>query len=30
MLTFRILLTKFYDCADEDLEDTLQNAIITR
>ena len=29
MLTFRILLTKFYGCADEDLDDILQNATIT-
>ena len=29
MLTFRILRAKFYDCADEDLEDTLQGATVT-
>ena len=29
MITFRLLLTKFYGCADEDLENTLNNATIT-
>ena len=29
MLTFRLLLTKFYGCADEDLENALQHATIT-
>ena len=29
MITFRLLLTKFYGCADEDLESTLNHATIT-
>ena len=29
MITFRLLLTKFYGCVDEDLENTLSNATIT-
>ncbi|OLP81943.1 hypothetical protein AK812_SmicGene37435 [Symbiodinium microadriaticum] len=29
MITFRLLLTKFYGCADEDLENTLHHATIT-
>ncbi|CAE7695523.1 unnamed protein product [Symbiodinium microadriaticum] len=29
MITFRLLLTKFYGCADEDLENILNNATIT-
>ena len=29
MITFRLLLAKFYGCADEDLENTLHHATIT-